>query len=152
MPSNIEIKARLIDPEFVKKTSLELSETKKADILEQEDTFFNCEKGRLKLRVFKVSKHKGLRSSCDTDHMIALKIGEKSQVRKLYVKNCKITGFNVNNAHNRAKKYSGVGWVGVGTSLSKIQGRRKTGEKNEKKKSRKMKVAKLSTWSEQMKF
>ncbi|XP_072034269.1 uncharacterized protein [Amphiura filiformis] len=53
MPSNIEIKARLTDPEFVKRTSLELSESKTADILEQEDTFFNCQQGRLKLRVFK---------------------------------------------------------------------------------------------------
>lgn len=53
MPSNIEIKARLTNPEFVRKTALELSESGEASILEQEDTFFNCNQGRLKLRVTK---------------------------------------------------------------------------------------------------
>lgn len=46
---NVEIKARLVDPAFVRKTLKEL----KADfrgIDNQTDTYFNCPNGRLKLR------------------------------------------------------------------------------------------------------
>ncbi len=60
MPSNIEIKAHLRNPDFVRKKALELSGSDKMEILHQCDTFFHCPNGRLKLREFKVllSSHK----------------------------------------------------------------------------------------------
>ncbi len=53
MPSNIEIKAHLRNPDFVRKKALELSGSDKMEILHQSDTFFHCPNGRLKLREFK---------------------------------------------------------------------------------------------------
>ncbi|XP_033639558.1 uncharacterized protein LOC117300016 [Asterias rubens] len=53
MPSNIEIKAHLRSPEYVRKKALELSGSDKVEILHQCDTFFHCPNGRLKLREFK---------------------------------------------------------------------------------------------------
>ena len=50
MPSNIEIKARVRDFDRLRKRARELSDTP-LQIIRQEDTFFNTEKGRLKLRV-----------------------------------------------------------------------------------------------------
>ena len=50
MPSNIEIKARVNDPVRFRKTANELSS--RQDTLKQEDTFFLCPRGRLKLRSF----------------------------------------------------------------------------------------------------
>ncbi|XP_077994416.1 uncharacterized protein LOC144448137 [Glandiceps talaboti] len=52
MPSNIEVKARIRNIEELKKTASELSDSD-GEVMMQEDTFFQCEKGRLKLRVFK---------------------------------------------------------------------------------------------------
>ena len=50
MPSNIEIKARVRDFARLRKRAEELSDTP-VQVIQQEDTFFNTEKGRLKLRV-----------------------------------------------------------------------------------------------------
>jgi predicted adenylyl cyclase CyaB len=50
MASNIEIKARVDDFEALKARAASLSD-KPLEIIQQEDTFFNIEKGRLKLRV-----------------------------------------------------------------------------------------------------
>ena len=50
MPSNIEIKARVGDFDRLLKRAEELSDTP-LQVIHQEDTFFNAEKGRLKLRV-----------------------------------------------------------------------------------------------------
>ena len=50
MPSNIEIKARVSDFDRLRKRAEELSDTP-LQVIPQEDTFFNTEKGRLKLRV-----------------------------------------------------------------------------------------------------
>jgi len=50
MPSNIEIKARVKDPARFKQIAAELSSSQ--DTLKQEDTFFQCPQGRLKLRSF----------------------------------------------------------------------------------------------------
>jgi predicted adenylyl cyclase CyaB len=49
MPVNIEIKARLRDPEAVRARAEALSDTP-VQIIPQEDTFFNVPRGRLKLR------------------------------------------------------------------------------------------------------
>ena len=49
MPSNIEIKARVADPEL-KRTLAETLAGTPPEILHQEDTFFPCPDGRLKLR------------------------------------------------------------------------------------------------------
>lgn len=49
MPSNIEIKARVGDFDMLRKRAEELSDTS-LQVIRQEDTFFNTEKGRLKLR------------------------------------------------------------------------------------------------------
>ena len=49
MPVNIEIKARLRNPEAVKARAAALSDTP-VEIIPQEDTFFNVPHGRLKLR------------------------------------------------------------------------------------------------------
>lgn len=53
MPRNIEIKARVRDVGRLHEVAAELSQSK-GELLEQEDTFFNCSQGRLKLRVIKV--------------------------------------------------------------------------------------------------
>ena len=50
MPSNIEIKARVGDFDRLLKRAEELSDTP-LQVIHQEDTFFNTEKGRLKLRI-----------------------------------------------------------------------------------------------------
>jgi len=50
MPSNIEIKARVRDFDEIRQRAERLSDTD-VQIIRQEDTFFNTEKGRLKLRV-----------------------------------------------------------------------------------------------------
>ena len=50
MPSNIEIKARVRDFDRIRGRAAELSDTP-LQVIRQEDTFFNTEKGRLKLRV-----------------------------------------------------------------------------------------------------
>lgn len=51
MPSNVEIKARLSDPEAVAARVRELA-TKPEVVIRQRDTFFVCPEGRLKLREF----------------------------------------------------------------------------------------------------
>ena len=50
MPSNIEIKAVVKDPVGLRRTATKLSE--RQDAVQQEDTFFRCPHGRLKLRRF----------------------------------------------------------------------------------------------------
>jgi predicted adenylyl cyclase CyaB len=55
MPSNIEIKARLRDFDAIKVCAEQLS-GKLAEVLPQEDTFFNIPQGRLKLRVLSAEK------------------------------------------------------------------------------------------------
>ncbi|KAL8573098.1 hypothetical protein ACOMHN_027358 [Nucella lapillus] len=54
MPSNIEIKARINDFADLKTKVQKLSGSD-GEILEQEDTFFKCPNGRLKLRILKDS-------------------------------------------------------------------------------------------------
>ncbi len=49
MPANIEIKARISDFERLQKAADQLSDTP-CQVISQEDTFFNCPSGRLKLR------------------------------------------------------------------------------------------------------
>lgn len=56
MPSNIEIKARVSNPERLRMLAERLSDTP-AETIEQHDTFFPCAHGRLKLRKF--SAHAG---------------------------------------------------------------------------------------------
>ncbi|KAF7641418.1 hypothetical protein LDENG_00281930, partial [Lucifuga dentata] len=51
MPSNVEIKARVNDPIRFAEKATELSQSE-GTIIRQHDTFFNCNKGRLKLRDF----------------------------------------------------------------------------------------------------
>ena len=50
MPSNIEIKARVRDFEKLRRRAEQLSD-RPAEVIPQEDTFFNTPTGRLKLRV-----------------------------------------------------------------------------------------------------
>ena len=50
MPANVEIKARLADPEAVARIARELTGGAEPVVLVQEDTFFPCADGRLKLR------------------------------------------------------------------------------------------------------
>ena len=50
MARNIEIKARISDVDFCTTQARSLSGAE-PDIIEQEDTFFNCQNGRLKLRI-----------------------------------------------------------------------------------------------------
>jgi len=50
MPANIEIKARVRDFADIKLRAEKLSDTQ-VEVIPQKDTFFNVEKGRLKLRV-----------------------------------------------------------------------------------------------------
>ncbi|XP_076471839.1 adenylate cyclase CyaB-like [Babylonia areolata] len=52
MPSNVEIKARVNNCADLRTRAQELSGSD-GEILEQEDTFFVCENGRLKLRILK---------------------------------------------------------------------------------------------------
>jgi predicted adenylyl cyclase CyaB len=56
MPSNIEIKARVRDFSEICRRAAQLSGTH-AEVIPQEDTFFNTSRGRLKLRV--LSEEKG---------------------------------------------------------------------------------------------
>jgi predicted adenylyl cyclase CyaB len=49
MPANIEIKARVADFESLRKAAVQLSDSG-CQVISQEDTFFNCPGGRLKLR------------------------------------------------------------------------------------------------------
>uniref|UniRef100_A0A096MFN4 Si:ch211-156b7.4 n=2 Tax=Poecilia TaxID=8080 RepID=A0A096MFN4_POEFO len=51
MPSNVEIKAKVSDPEEFAKMAVQLSQSE-GTIIRQHDTFFNCSRGRLKLRDF----------------------------------------------------------------------------------------------------
>ncbi|KAM8883751.1 uncharacterized protein ACB058_000184 isoform 1-T1 [Synchiropus picturatus] len=51
MPSNVEIKAQVADPVQFAKTAAQLSQSE-GTVIQQHDTFFNCSKGRLKLRDF----------------------------------------------------------------------------------------------------
>ncbi len=51
MPSNIEIKARVINPARLRQLAEGLSDTP-PETIEQHDTFFACSNGRLKLRQF----------------------------------------------------------------------------------------------------
>lgn len=53
MPTNVEIKARVCDIENLRQRAVELSGSE-GELLEQEDTFFTCQNGRLKLRIIKV--------------------------------------------------------------------------------------------------
>lgn len=51
MPRNIEIKARVADPDALEARAASLS-GRGPDLIEQDDTFFHCPSGRLKLRDF----------------------------------------------------------------------------------------------------
>ncbi|TNN47318.1 hypothetical protein EYF80_042498 [Liparis tanakae] len=51
MPSNVEIKAKVSDMALFAKKAAELSQSE-GSIIRQHDTFFNCSRGRLKLRDF----------------------------------------------------------------------------------------------------
>ena len=53
MPRNVEVKARVDDIDLLAKTASELCQFE-GTVIWQNDTFFVTEKGRLKLRVFKV--------------------------------------------------------------------------------------------------
>jgi len=55
MPSNIEIKARVSDVEKLLNNVLKFADTSTGTELLQEDTFFNVNRGRLKLRQFQVN-------------------------------------------------------------------------------------------------
>jgi predicted adenylyl cyclase CyaB len=55
MPSNIEIKARARDFEEIRRRVELLSDTP-VEVIPQEDTFFNTEKGRLKLRILALQR------------------------------------------------------------------------------------------------
>lgn len=50
MPANIEIKARVRDLEILKRLAAQLSNIA-YQVIPQEDTFFNCPQGRIKIRV-----------------------------------------------------------------------------------------------------
>ena len=56
MPRNVEIKARVSDPEKLKQKASELANGEPTVII-QRDTFFNVPNGRLKLREKGVGKH-----------------------------------------------------------------------------------------------
>jgi predicted adenylyl cyclase CyaB len=56
MPVNIEIKARVHDFDGLQKIAAQLSDTP-VQAIPQEDTFFNCSNGRLKLR--ELAPHRG---------------------------------------------------------------------------------------------
>jgi predicted adenylyl cyclase CyaB len=50
LPANIEIKAHARDFEYIRSRAEKISDTP-VQVISQEDTFFNVEKGRLKLRI-----------------------------------------------------------------------------------------------------
>ena len=50
MPKNIEIKARIYEPDLTHKIAASLSD-QPVKIIQQEDIFFHCDNGRLKLRI-----------------------------------------------------------------------------------------------------
>jgi adenylate cyclase class IV len=56
MPANIEIKARVKDFERLRQAAAQLSDTP-CQVISQEDTFFICPHGRLKLR--ELDPHRG---------------------------------------------------------------------------------------------
>jgi predicted adenylyl cyclase CyaB len=56
MPANIEIKARVHDFNRLQQKAEQLSDTP-CQVIPQEDTFFNCPQGRIKLRV--LGPHRG---------------------------------------------------------------------------------------------
>jgi len=56
MPQNVEIKARVRDPENLAAIIYDLTDSL-GTILKQEDTFFKVQKGRLKLRVLENENH-----------------------------------------------------------------------------------------------
>lgn len=53
MPRNTEIKAQVRDVAKLHEVAADLSQSN-GEVLEQEDTFFNSQQGRLKLRIIKV--------------------------------------------------------------------------------------------------
>ena len=55
MPLNIEIKARARNFEEIRRRAKSLSDTS-VEVILQEDTFFNTEKGRLKLRILALNR------------------------------------------------------------------------------------------------
>jgi len=55
MPSNVEIKARVRDADKLLKNVLKFADSSVGTELLQEDTFFNVNHGRLKLRQFQVN-------------------------------------------------------------------------------------------------
>eukprot|EP00057_Strongylocentrotus_purpuratus_P023642 XP_011678116.1 PREDICTED: uncharacterized protein LOC586260 [Strongylocentrotus purpuratus] len=50
MKLNVEIKARLQDPDRLRALAKKLADEQEMDVMKQVDTFFNCKEGRLKLR------------------------------------------------------------------------------------------------------
>ncbi|PVD34203.1 hypothetical protein C0Q70_05469 [Pomacea canaliculata] len=71
MPSNVEIKARVRDMEGLKKVAATLSGSD-GELLQQEDTFFYCRNGRLKLRVrkFMLGRALGLQGTVKKDRWL----------------------------------------------------------------------------------
>ncbi|MEO5887933.1 MAG: CYTH domain-containing protein [Anaerolineales bacterium] len=55
MPSNIEIKARVRNFDEMRQRADKLSDMP-LQVIQQEDTFFNTEMGRLKLRILEVER------------------------------------------------------------------------------------------------
>nr|KAG5692346.1 hypothetical protein BaRGS_033211 [Batillaria attramentaria] len=78
MPTNVEIKARVTDIANLRKRAAQLSGTD-GQTLEQEDTFFNCHNGRLKLRVEKVNLKEG--QSAEEGQVIARDLMQKLGVK-----------------------------------------------------------------------
>lgn len=66
MPRNVEIKARLRDLEHVAAIAGQLANTA-PEVIVQEDVFFPCETGRLKLRIFNAQRAE-LIYYCRPDH------------------------------------------------------------------------------------
>ena len=56
MPSNVEIKARVNDYSLFAERAGQLSQSEGV-VIRQQDTFFNCSNGRLKLRNLMVHTH-----------------------------------------------------------------------------------------------
>nr|XP_054761656.1 uncharacterized protein LOC129268097 [Lytechinus pictus] len=50
MRSNVEIKARVTNPDHLRALAKDFADEQETDVMKQVDTFFNCGKGRLKLR------------------------------------------------------------------------------------------------------
>ena len=88
MPTNIEIKARIHDWEKTRQRAAGLAEVP-VELIEQEDTFFICPNGRLKLRVFGPGRGElifyqrkdvaGTKSS----HYLITKTGEPEKLRQV---------------------------------------------------------------------